>query len=251
MKGNVMGRMTATAGRRTRHPAVLAAALLLGGSLVNNAGAVAFECVTPVHSLSDRARMSAGDFSANGYWREIALSPHSLGYGPAAQREYELTIAEGQVTMARPEGTGVEVRHQPRPDEGFAMLQVASPASWVQAAELAHVGTFDDLNFELDMLVEENGCGDDVLLPFKIIGRARSVTWSLDTQPEHRIGESLDEDVVIVGIYNRNDKERYFMVPGYNLHAHVVISSQDLAGHLRNLELEPGAKLWLPGRAEE
>ncbi len=237
-------------GRTGMRLGMMATLLLAAGHAVT-ASAAPFQCVTAVHSVSDRDKMGSGDFSANGHWREVALSPHSVGYGPAAHREYELTVADGKVIMARPDGEQVEVRDQPRPEEGFAMLQVASPASWVEVGELAAVGTFDDLNFELDQIVEENGCGDDVLLPFRIAGHARSVTWSLDTQPEHKIGESRDEDVVIVGIYNRNDKARYFMVPGYNLHAHVVIPAQGLAGHLRNLELQPGAKLWLPGPAQE
>lgn len=203
-----------------------------------------------MQSISQRDKVTAGDFSANGHWREVQLSPHSIGYGPAAQREYELTIANGQVTMARPVGEHVEVRHDPRPDEGFAMLQVATPTAWVETAELALIGSFDDLNFELDQVAEENGCGDDVLLPFRITGHARSVTWSLDTAPHHKVTETRDQDVVVVGIYNRNAKTTYFMVPGYNLHAHVVMPALDLAGHVRTLELEAGAKLWLPDVAQ-
>lgn len=226
-------------------------ALLLAGAWSSIAAADAFQCVSPVQSISHRDKMTAGDFSANGHWREVRLSPHSIGYGPAAQREYELTIADGKVTMARPVDDKVEVRHDPRPDEGFAMLQVASPESWMEAGELALIGSFDDLNFELDQLAEENGCGDDVLLPFRITGHARSVTWSLDTAPQHKVTETRDQDVVVVGIYNRNAKTTYFMVPGYNIHAHMVMPALDLAGHVRTLELEAGARLSLPGPVQD
>ena len=184
--------------------------------------------------------------SANGTWADVALADTSIGYGPAANREYELTILDGKVYMAKPNGEQVKMRHDPRPDEGFAMLQLASPKAWVEHDELAQINSFDDLNFELDQVVDDLGCDDRVLLPFMIKGHASSMTWSMDTQPIDRATTTADEDVVIVGLYNRLHKQKYFMVRGYNLHAHVVFPTLDQAGHVRNPQLDGGARLYLP-----
>jgi len=95
------------------------------------------------------------------------------------------------------------------------------------------------------MVADDLGCGENVLLPFKISGHARSVTWSMDTHPP-RVVTSRDQDVVILGLYNRNQKSKFFMVKGYNLHPHVVLTGEGWAGHMRDLDLTPGARLYLP-----
>jgi len=205
-----------------------------------------FACVTPVQSFSNLDRMSKGDFTANVKWKEIDLSNTSIGYGPAENHRYELTIVDGKVYMARPgKGDSVIIRHDPKPDEGAAMLQVASPKSWGKQGTLPELNSFDDLNFELDQVVDDLECGDDVLLPFKIKGYAKSVTWSMDTHPS-RITTTKDQPVVIVGLYNHSDKTKYFMVKGYNIHPHVLMPGLGYAGHLRSVELNEGAALLLP-----
>ncbi len=205
-----------------------------------------FACVTPVQSFSNLAHLKKGDFSANVKWQQVKLSANSIGYGPGEDHRYELTIADGKVYMARPATNGgVIIRHDPKPEEGAAMLQVASPKVWAQQGELPAINSFDDLNFELDNVVDDIGCDDSVLLPFKIKGHAQSVTWSMDTKPA-RVTTTRNQHVEIVGLYNRNNKSKYFMVRGYNIHPHVVMQETGYAGHLRSVTLDDGAKLFLP-----
>lgn len=217
---------------------------LVTGSVSASTNEIA--CVSPVQSFSNLDKMSSGDFSANIRWKDVALTENSIGYGPGADHRYELTILDGRVYMARPgEGNSVIVRNDPKPDEGAAMLQLASPKAWVEQGQMSEISSFDDLDFELDQLSEDLGCGDDVLLPFKIIGHASSVTWSMDTE-QPRVTTTEDQDVIVVGLFNRNDKQKYFMVRGYSIHPHVVMPALNYAGHLRNIELDDGAKLYLP-----
>ena len=61
-----------------------------------------------------------------------------------------------------------------------------------------------------------------------------------------RITDETDLDVEIVGIYTQKDKAKYFMVKGYNIHPHVVLLKKDHAGHMRDVDLEEGATLFLP-----
>jgi len=208
-----------------------------------------FACISQVQSFSNLVRMKKGDFTANVKWKDVALFNTSIGYGAAENHRYELTIMDGKVYMARPgKGGAVTIRHDPKPGEGAAMLQVASPKAWGQQGTLPEINSFDELNFELDQVVDDLECGDDVLLPFKIKGYAKSVTWSMDTHPS-RVITTKDQSVVIVGLYNRSDKTKYFMVKGYNIHPHVVMPGVGYAGHLRSVELNEGAALLLPENA--
>lgn len=203
-------------------------------------------CINAVSHASNLQKMSSGDFSANAYWKAFNLTPNSIGYGPAADRQYEITVIDGRVILARPgEGDNILIRNDPHPDEGVAMLQLASPKRWGEFSTLSAIGTFDDLGFEMDQQVEDAGCGDDALLPFKITGHAQRITWSMDTEPS-RVVQSEQQPVELVGLYNRNARKTYFMVPGYNLHVHAYLPDSGQGGHVRDLQLDEGAILHLP-----
>jgi len=226
--------------------ALLALGVTTFGSFSELAQAAEFECVTAVTSISNRSKMESGDFSANSHWSELRLNQNSLGYGQATDRKFEVTIVDGTVYQAHPLDGKIVVRDTHTPDEGVAMLQIASPEQLSKAAPLDEIGSFDDLAFEFDSLVDDLGCDDTVLLPFKIVGHASSLTWAMDTKPVDQVVNDNDLDVVIIGLYNRNDRKTTFMVPGYNLHAHVLIPGTGYAGHLRDVQLDEGATLYLP-----
>jgi hypothetical protein len=204
-------------------------------------------CITPVFSVSNVDKMSKGDFSPNVLFKDVGLTENSIGYGPGANHAYEVTIVDGKIFMASPEGEkNIKVRHKPIDQDGAAMLQIASPKKWINAGKLEAISSFDDLNFALEGIAEDNDCGDDALLPFKIVGHANTLTWSMDT--EHpRSTDDKDIDVEIVGLFTAEDKQKYFMVKGYNIHPHVVLTKKDQAGHMRTVDLQKGATLYLPG----
>jgi hypothetical protein len=221
--------------------------LISGDAKAVSAAEVA--CKTEVGSWSSREKMANGDFSANVFARDFLLTATSIGFGSTAWRTDETTIVDGTVYRAHPDAHHVPVMmsQQPEPDSGFVMLQLASPSTWRRQLEpLPAITSFDDLNFELDDIAETLQCGDNVLLPFKLIGHANSLTWRLDTRPDKLKTDSENVDVIIVGIYNRNQRRQYFMSEGYNLHAHVLLPREKMAGHVENIDLAEGAKLFLP-----
>lgn len=204
------------------------------------------ECKSPVQTFSNPEKMSKGDFSANVLWKDVKLESTSIGYGPAANKEYELTINDGVVYMARPGlKDDVILRINPKPTEGAFMLQVVTPKNWTLYSSLEDIQSFEGLNFELDDILQSGDCAEDMLVPFKIKGKAKSVTWSMDTD-NHKTITNKDVDVEIVGIYNLSEKSKYYMVKGFSIHAHVLIPSLKYAGHIRDIELETGANLYLP-----
>lgn len=225
---------------------LLATAVLSIVTTTASAEETMVECVSPVQSFGDRSKMGEGDFSANVLWKDVKLAPTSIGYGPSANHQYELSIIDGKVYMTQPaDKDRVVLLNDPKPEEGAAMLQVATPKAWGKSETLPALSTLDDLNFELDQIVEDADCDENAVVPFKITGHAKDVTWSMDTE-KPRVTTSKDQDVTIVGLYNKDQHKKYFIVPGYNIHAHVLLQPLNVAGHLRKAMLEEGAQLYLP-----
>ncbi len=211
-----------------------------------NANDLEIECKSPIQTFSNPEKMAKSDFSANVLWKDVKLESTSIGYGPAANKEYELTINDGIVYMARPGlNDDVILRTDPKPTEGAFMLQVVTPKNWTLYSQMENIQSFEGLNFELDDILQSGNCGEDMLVPFKVKGKAKSITWSMDTD-NHKIITNKDVDVEIVGIYNLNAKSKYYMVKGFSIHAHVLIPSLKYAGHIRDIELESDANLYLP-----
>lgn len=209
-------------------------------------------CVTEVGAWSSRVKMAKGDFSANVLMRDLALKPNSVGFGSTAWRQDETTVVDGVIYRAHPDKNNNPVvkSEKPAPNDGFVLMQMASPHSWLRYEDpLSAITSFDDLNFEFDDLSESLNCGEDILLPFKIVGHANSVTWRLDTQPKSSKTITHNVDVVLVGIYNRNKRKHYFMSEGYNLHTHVLLVPQKVAGHLETIDLSEGSTLYLPNQS--
>lgn len=228
----------------------LLAIITLGITAHASAQEQEFECVSPVQSAGDRTKLGKGDFSANILWKDIKLSPTSIGYGPSANHQYELSIIDGKVYMTQPQDKDkVLVRNDPKPEEGAAMIQVATAEAWGKSEVLDEINTLDDLNFELDQIVEDIECGESALIPFKIKGHASEVTWSMDTEKPREV-TSKNQDVTIVGLYNKDQHKKYFIVPGYNIHAHVLMQPLNQAGHLRKINLQEGAQLYLPVKSK-
>ncbi len=227
---------------------VAISSLIVGLSLVLNASEI--QCKTAVQSFSNMSKISKGDFSANVLFKDVKFTQNSIGYGAGKDKQYEISILDGKIYMARPQKNGKTiVRHVAKNDDGAAMLQVANVQTWEQYKTLDGIDSVDLLNFELDDIAENSSCGNDLVLPFKIVGHANSVKWSMDTD-NHRIDNMKGQDIVIDGIYAKNkaNKIKYFMVKGTNSHMHVILVKKDLAGHLKDLNLNEGAKLYLPSK---
>jgi len=224
--------------------------LLLGNMLSLSAVAGDIACTVPMQAWSNLEKMTKGDFSANVHWDQVTLTSTSIGYGPTANRENETTIIDGKVYFDHPDASGKVIKATtmaPSKKLGSAMLIIASPKAWIKMPDaMDAISSFDDLNFVFDDVVDDQECGDDVVLPFKIVGHANKLSMSLDTKPNDLLKDYQNKEVVIEGIYNRDSKEKYFMVKGYNIHPHVLMTQDQIAGHLRDVDLAEGATLYLP-----
>jgi hypothetical protein len=227
---------------------VVGVALALGVALgpASASSAAAVECFAPVTAVSHPEKGAQGDFSPNILFSQVPLSARSVGYGAAGGRSDEITIADGRLYLVRPDGAGgARTRHGAADGEGAFMLQIISPAAWSRRASLKGVTSLDELGKRLDDAVAKAGCPNGARLAFRIEGRVKAATWSLDTLPTRAQLNTLARPVVIVGLYTTLDGPRHAMPDGRRFHAHIVIPVTDAAGHLQTVALEDGAKLWL------
>ncbi len=215
-------------------------------TLASSALAAGFTCNSPLIA-HDNPNMMKGDFSPSVKFDAVTIEPTMVGFGATGGRLQEITLADGKLFLVKREGESLKTRHKADKGEGAVVLVASAPAAWKAFGKADGVGSFDGLNFLLDNAVDDMKCDDSARVPFKITARANSVTWSVVDGPgKDKVVTSKDVDVMVVGIYSKTDKEHLHMVKGYNIHAHVVIPAQDVAGHIRELNLQDGGTLYMP-----
>lgn len=205
-------------------------------------------CLSAVQSFSDPEAGARGDFSPNVPFAELRLTPMSVGYGAAGGRGNEITIVDGVLHLARPNGAGsYSERTTFQSDEGAYMVQMVSPAAWRDPVKLGAMATIDDLGAAIAAASAKAGCSGDARLAYRITARIEMAEWSLDTLPQRGDFTTTDQDAIIVGLYATVDQAKHFVTPGRNIHAHVVFPALGIAGHLKSVRLAAGAQLRLQG----
>lgn len=210
--------------------------------------AAGFECHAQMIA-HENPNMMNGDFSPAIKFADVKFVPNMVGFGATGGRAQEVTIDDSKLFLVKTEQGKLKTRYKADKDEGAVVLVAGAPKAWKAHGKADGVGSFDGLGFLLDNAVDDMGCDDSTRVPFKITAHANSVTWSVVNGPgKDEVIVTKDVPVTVVGIYSRTDKEHLHMVKGYNFHAHVVIPGQDVAGHIRELDLRDGGTLYLPAK---
>ena len=206
-------------------------------------------CVADVQRFANPGAGAQGNFGPNVLFSDVGIGPEVIGYGAAGGRSDEITIADGALHLARPEGPG-GYRQRAGADvgEGAYMLQLVNVQAWGPEVALPALASLDVLGAAIADQARSAGCGGPTKLAYRIEGRVRRAEWSLDTLPQR--GDFLAEaqDVVVVGLFANSEQGRHFVPEGRNIHAHAVFPALGVAGHLKTLELEPGARLQVQAR---
>jgi len=206
-------------------------------------------CVADVQGYANPEAGARGDFSPNVAFSSVRIGPGAIGYGAAGGRSDEITIADGALHLARPDGPG-GYRQRVGADvgEGAYMLQLVNVETWGPEVALPLVSSLNVLGAAISEQAGSAGCGGPTKLAYRIEGRVRRAEWSLDTLPQRGDFVAEEQDVVVVGLFANFEQGRHFVPEGRNIHAHAVFPALRVAGHLKALELEPGARLRLQAR---
>lgn len=128
------------------------------------------------------------------------------------------------------------------------MLQLINVEAWSSRRVLPAILSLDALGAAIGDTVRASGCGGPAKLAYRIEGRIRKAEWSLDTLPQRGDFVTEGENVVVVGLFANFEQGPHFVPEGRNIHAHAVFPALNVAGHLKALELEPGARLQIQVR---
>jgi hypothetical protein len=212
------------------------------------AGPAAF-CLASVQSFANPEAGARGDFRPNVVFSDVQIGHLAVGYGAAGNRSDEITIADGVLHLARPDGPGGYLqRTRSAAGEGAYMLQMINVGAWRPKQVLPAVSSLDTLGALIGEQVQLAGCAGPTKLAYRIEGRVRRAEWSLDTLPQRGDFVTEGQDVIVVGLFANLEQGRHFVPEGRNIHAHAVVSVLGVAGHIKTLELEPGARVQLQAR---
>lgn len=205
------------------------------------------QCGTPV-TISVKANAEKGDFSSAIQLKDIALSLTTIGYGATANLGEEVTIVDGRIYLSRNDHGAVKLRSSFEQTEGAYKLISASPAAWRAPEPLAGIASVEELNALIERVAGRMQCQETDQIAFKIKGRASSVVWSVVNRVPGAdfVSTSHDVEVMLVGIFSKVDKERLSIGKGSVLHVHVYMPQENLAGHVKQINLDGGAQLYLP-----
>ena len=206
-------------------------------------------CVADVQSFANPAVGAQGNFGPNVLFSDVRIGAEAIGYGAAGGRSDEITIADGDLHLARPEGPGgYRQRVGADAGEGAYMLQLVNVQAWSAEVALPGLASLDALGAAITDQARSVGCGGSTKLAYRIEGRVRRAEWSLDTLPQRGDFVAEGQDVVVVGLFAKFEQGRHFVPEGRKIHAHAVFPALGVAGHLKALEFEPGARLQIQSR---
>jgi hypothetical protein len=206
-------------------------------------------CVANVQSFANPEAGARGDFRPNVLFSDVRIGPAAVGYGATGSRGDEITISDGVLHLARPGAAG-GYRHRvdAAEGEGAYMLQLINVEVWRTPSALPAISNLDALGAAISNQVGAAGCIGAAKFAYRIEGRVRRAEWSLDTLPQRGDFVTEGHDVVVVGLFANVEQAKHFVPEGRNIHAHAVFPALGVAGHLKSLELEPGARLQLQAR---
>ncbi|MBS2036831.1 acetolactate decarboxylase [bacterium] len=175
---------------------------------------------------------------------------HLYGFGPATGRNGEVSLFDGQLSVAR------MAQGQPSVssdwDASASLLAYVQVADWREQKNF-HLTDLDELDRQLHPLSGREP------LAFRITGSARKVVFHiLDRQGRPALGHEAnrkiqvpfqltDEPVECFGIYSQHH-QGILTHRGSNLHIHMRTRDGRLSGHLDQLQMTEGS-LWLAGAA--
>jgi hypothetical protein len=194
---------------------------------------------------------------------EVVPGPHAWGVGALEGLFGEATVLDDVVWLARPnpDGTATVSRANlgaPDQSQGAALLVVANVAAWDELPITEPVA-WSALDAFLESRLRARGEALSAPVALRIEGPVGSLRWHVVDgsklapgagHAEHArtaVAGTIDRaDARLVGFFSR-DHQGVFTHAGSNSHFHVVVGDGLASGHVDAVDLQPGARLFVPG----
>ncbi len=209
-----------------------------------------------------RAVMREGDTKPRVALREAADWPGAVAVGALAGLAGEITIYEGQVWVAHPDGNSLTVTGpEPMPGDQATLLTLASVESWIELPlGLSDVTGGSELEARIQRAGAEQGIDTTKPFPFAIRDSGAFVDMhvingycptatdpaTMDAQP-WRWTSPEPTSLTAVGFFAPN-AAGIMTHHGSSIHVHAIVEqhSGTITGHIDRLAVSPSAVIRLP-----
>ena len=173
----------------------------------------------------------------------------------------EVTIWDGQLWLSTPDGQGGAVagRHQGT-TSGATLLVSAEVDRW-QERPISQAVPFDQLDAFIEREARAAGVNVAEAFPFRIEGSPTRLDWHVidgskipsdahghEAHMRTAVRGSLTaRPVQILGFYSPKH-HAIFTHHDTNTHAHVIVATPAISGHVDHVDISVGSKLFLPAR---
>lgn len=195
---------------------------------------------------------------------EVALDsvlPHGslFGVGALSELRGEITIINGEVFLAYPEGTdAVRVETVLETEESAALLVTADVHVWTRAT-LDSAVEFDHLDAVVAQIASRAGQDTSGIIPFLIRGKVEDLKWHVidgarltkDDQTHESYQRAAvsklepEAMVTLVGFYSSHH-QGIFTHRDSRIHMHVVSDDHSASGHVDRVRLPEGTQVQFP-----
>jgi acetolactate decarboxylase len=200
--------------------------------------------------------MHEGDLSAQADLMIFDATPHIYALGAVAELKGEIIVVDSRPYVSSVQAESLRVVNTLN---SKAVLLVSSQVeSWTSYPIPSDVTSYEELEALVPTLATKQGIDTALAFPFMLGGRPEKVDWHVIDWPEgdtvhthdkHKdsglSGTLEDVEVTIVGFYS-SKHHAIFTHHTTNMHMHVINEDHTIAGHVDDLKLAPGVKLWLP-----
>jgi alpha-acetolactate decarboxylase len=192
---------------------------------------------------------------------DVVAGPGTFGLGALTGLDGEVTVVDGVVWLARPRADGTaEVRRADLEgadrDQGATLFVVAGVASW-REIPLARDVAWSELDAFLEAALPERGYAVDVPIALRIEGPVAGLRWhvvdgsKLEAGAGHAdharasVSGRLERvDAQLVGFFS-TAHQGVFTHAGASTHFHAVIADPLTSGHVDEVTLLRGARLFV------
>jgi hypothetical protein len=203
-------------------------------------------CENSITAYGSRAALKADPDMVAVSLAAVPTPATAIGYGPSDKYRAELTLVNGEWSIARATGAdSVQVEKTPEKEAGAVFLVLATPEKWSAHPVGEIITTLVGLENILTATAAASDCPTSAI-PFRLSGTITNAKWSVVGRPEGAKGLIKDGNVTLVGIYDPIDSDRYFIPTGQKLHVHLVSEDGAISGHLSSFQNLVDGVLSLP-----
>ncbi|MEM7551014.1 MAG: acetolactate decarboxylase [Bacteroidota bacterium] len=190
-----------------------------------------------------------------------SLKPYSDLYaiGPLKGLKGEVTIYNGEAHIASLVDEEPFLDHDVS-NKSAIFLAYSNVNKWITREANSGIISQDDIESFLTKEAEKAGISSKASFPFRIEGEADSLVYHVifkegdepHNRKEHHKSKKRfvlkSERLKIIGFYVESTKEGIFTHKGKRIHLHFVNEEKSTSGHIDQLFLAEGAKIYLPSQ---